>query len=85
MTVTPVACGLLALTDLEAHALVLLEGAEAAALDLGEVHEDVSRTVGRSDEAEAFSPLNHFTVPSAMMFPYCSGGVAVAAPPSSDG
>jgi len=43
---------LVALTDLERHALVLLESAEAATLDLGVVNEDVSTAVFGSDEAE---------------------------------
>src|SRR6476620_1161654 len=41
------------LLDLELDALVRLEGAEAAALDLGKVHEDILRAVIRGDEAEA--------------------------------
>src|SRR5699024_12667834 len=42
-----------ALTDLELDLLVLLEGTEARALDLGVVDEDVSGAICRSDEAEA--------------------------------
>src|SRR5690242_6855465 len=48
------------LLDLELDALVLLEGAEAAALDLGKVHEDILRPVVRGDEAEAFVAVEPF-------------------------
>src|SRR6516225_1622366 len=41
-----------ALGDLELHALVLLQAAEAVAVNLGVVHEDV-RSVGAGDEAVA--------------------------------
>src|SRR5690349_24716695 len=41
------------LLDLELDALVLLEAAEAAALDLRKVHEDILRAVIWRDEAEA--------------------------------
>src|SRR5215469_3521898 len=41
-----------ALGDLELHALVLLQAAEAGAVNLGVVHEDV-RSVGAGDEAVA--------------------------------
>src|SRR5262252_7925519 len=41
-----------ALGDLELHALVLLQAAEAVAVNLGIVHEDV-RSVGAGDEAIA--------------------------------
>src|ERR1044072_6906328 len=44
---------LLALADLELHALVLVQAAEAGALALRVVHEDVSATAVRGDEAEA--------------------------------
>ena len=50
-----------ALADFELDELVLLEGTEAVALDLGVVDENVSGSVGRSDEAEALlwvEPLN---------------------------
>ena len=50
-----------AFADLELYELVLLEGTEAVALNLGVVDENVSRSVGRSDEAEALlwvEPLN---------------------------
>src|ERR1700730_6559362 len=41
-----------ACSDLELHVLVLLEAAEAVAVNLGVVHEDV-RSVGAGDEAVA--------------------------------
>src|SRR4051794_12888421 len=44
---------LLALADIEAHALVLLERLEAAALDLRVVHEHVGATVLGGNEPEA--------------------------------
>src|SRR6185312_1691836 len=46
------ACGLRALGYLELHVLVLLQAAEAVAVNLGVVHEDV-RSVGAGDEAVA--------------------------------
>src|SRR6266508_407736 len=70
------ALGLLALRalrDLELHALVLLEGAEAAGLDGREVHEDVLVTAVDVDEPEALvrveplhSSLCHGGTPSAV-------------------
>src|SRR6478609_4055459 len=42
-----------ALADLELNALVLVEGLEAAGLDLGVVNEDIAIGVIRGDEAEA--------------------------------
>lgn len=50
-----------AFADLELYELVLLEGTEAVALNLGVVDENVSGSVGGSDEAEALlrvEPLN---------------------------
>ena len=50
-----------AFADLELYELVLLEGTEAVALNLGVVDENVSGSVGRSDEAKALlwvEPLN---------------------------
>src|ERR1700704_269688 len=44
---------LCALTDLELNALVLIESAEAAGLDLGVVDKDVAFCVVRGNEAEA--------------------------------
>jgi hypothetical protein len=52
-----VACGVLrALGHLELHLPVLLKAAEALALDLGMVHEDI-RTVSAGDEAVALLPV----------------------------
>lgn len=63
---------LCALTDLELNTLVLVEGAESAGLDLGVVDKDVAFSVVRGNEAEAFSALNHLTVPSAIFVsPHC--------------
>lgn len=63
-----------ALADFELDLLVLLEGAEAAALDLGVVDEDVGGAVVWSDEAEALfcvKPLHdacsHWCVPFQKM------------------
>ena len=42
-----------ALADLELNALVLVEGLEAAGLDLGVVNEDITIGVIRGNEAEA--------------------------------
>src|SRR5260221_4032533 len=41
-----------ALADLELHPLVLLQGAEATALDFRVVHEDVGAAAVRSDRSE---------------------------------
>jgi hypothetical protein len=49
-----------ALADLELDSLILLEGAEAAALDLGVMNEDVIRTAIGGDEAEALFAVEPF-------------------------
>jgi hypothetical protein len=43
-----------ALADLELDSLILLEGTEAATLDLGVMNEDVIRTAVGGEKAEAF-------------------------------
>jgi hypothetical protein len=49
-----------ALADLELDSLILFEGAEAAALDLRVMNEDVIRTAVGGDEAEAFFAVEPF-------------------------
>ena len=53
---------LLALHDLERHALAFLQGLEARALDRAEVHEQV-RTRFRVMKPKPLASLNHLTVP----------------------
>ncbi len=51
------------LRDVELDLLVLVEALVAVGLNGRVVHEDVVAAVLLRDEAEAFSALNHFTVP----------------------
>src|SRR4051812_18197598 len=65
---------LLALRDFELHALVLLEAAETAGRDRGEVGEDVGAAAILADEAEALvavEPL-HSTCNHVCSFAGCS-------------
>lgn len=49
-----------ALADLELNRLVLLEGAETAALDLGVVAEKISGSISRGDRTEALLAVEPF-------------------------
>jgi hypothetical protein len=49
--------------DIESDLLAFIEAVHAGAFDRGDTHEDVLAAVVRLNEAEAFWPLNHFTVP----------------------
>ncbi len=64
---------LVALLDVELDALILLERAVTAAGDRGVVDENILCTAVGGDEAEALSPLNHFTVPCAILFNFSHG------------
>src|SRR3954468_210152 len=76
---------LLALGDVELHLLILVEAAEAARRDRGEVGEDVGAAVVRADEAEALvgvEPL-HGTCSHVCSFagcqrPHCADPYAAA-------
>jgi len=64
---------LVALADLELHALPLIEAAEAARVDLGVVHEDVVAAAVLGDEAEALLRVKPFH--SSLCHAMCSSYV----------
>ena len=53
--------------DVESDLLVIFQASQAGTLYSGDVDENVLGSTFRSDKAEAFSCVNHFTVPLAIV------------------